>query len=80
MFRDCSKLSELDLSNFDTSSVENMEEMFYGCKNLETLDISGFSTEKINESSDQSSISQTNPLYCMFEDCSKLKTIIVGEG
>jgi len=33
MFYGCSNLKTLDLSNFDTSSVKNMDSMFYDCNN-----------------------------------------------
>ena len=38
---------EIDLSNFDTSEVTNMEGMFYGMSNLTTLDLSNFDTSKV---------------------------------
>ena len=31
MFWGCSSLKELNLSNFNTNNVTNMEWMFYGC-------------------------------------------------
>ena len=36
-FRGCSNLISLDLSNFDTSSFENMNNIFYGCSSLNNL-------------------------------------------
>ena len=33
MFYGCSSLKELNLSNFNTNNVTNMECMFYGCSN-----------------------------------------------
>ena len=38
---------ELDLSNFDTSKVTNMETMFYGLSSLTTLNLSNFDTSKV---------------------------------
>ena len=38
---------ELDLSNFDTSKVTNMNSMFSGMSNLTTLDLSNFNTSKV---------------------------------
>ena len=40
MFYNCSKLEKINLSNFDTSSVTDMKEMFYGCESLTSLDLS----------------------------------------
>jgi surface protein len=47
MFYNCSSLTELDLSNFNTSSVENMGHMFQGCTSLESLNLSGWTTKSI---------------------------------
>ncbi|PDD47115.1 hypothetical protein A4P37_14465, partial [Listeria monocytogenes] len=44
MFYDCTGLEELDVSNFDTSSVTNMAYMFQNCTSLEELDLSNFDT------------------------------------
>ena len=37
MFWGCSSLKELNLSNFNTSKVTNMESMFSNCNSLENL-------------------------------------------
>ena len=34
MFRDCSSLTKIDLSNFNTKNVTNMSFMFLGCSSL----------------------------------------------
>ena len=60
MFYDCYALTQLDLSNFDTSSVTEMNCMFSCCKALTQLDLSNFDTSKV-----------TNMSY-MFEYCTKL--------
>ncbi|HHT6778941.1 TPA: BspA family leucine-rich repeat surface protein, partial [Listeria monocytogenes] len=54
-------LEELDVSNFDTSSVTNMQLMFGGCKSLEELDVSTFDTSSV-----------TN-MDMMFQECTALK-------
>jgi len=46
MFWDCSSLTTLDLSNFDTSEVTNMQSMFSHCSSLTNLDLSNFYTSK----------------------------------
>ena len=63
MFSDCSNLTSLDLSNFNTSKVQYMEKMFYGCKSLSSLDLSNFDTSKVQR------------LYKMFEGCKNLEYI-----
>ena len=47
MFYDCSSLISLDLSNFDTSNVESMDNMFDGCISLEYIDLRSFSESKL---------------------------------
>ena len=42
MFAKCNELEELDLSNFNTSKVTNMECMFYNCFNLKILNLLKF--------------------------------------
>ena len=34
MFRDCSSLTKIDLSNFNTKNVIDMAQMFAGCSSL----------------------------------------------
>ena len=46
MFGNCCLLTTLDLSNFDTSSVEYFDGMFDSCKSLTSLDLSNFNTGK----------------------------------
>ena len=48
MFKGCSSLEEVNLSNFNTENVTNMECMFSRCKSLEKLDLSNFNTNKVN--------------------------------
>jgi len=66
MFYKCSGLSELDVSNFDTSSVTDMSYMFYECSGLSTLDLSNFDTSNVTTMS------------FMFGYCSGLETIYRG--
>ena len=63
MFYYCSSLTFLDVSNFNTSNVTNMECMFASCKALTSLDLSNFNTSNV-----------TNMKY-MFDDCSALTTL-----
>mgnify|MGYP000036027978 FL=1 len=61
MFSTCSNLVKLDLSNFNTESVENMRYMFEDCSNLFLLDVSSFSTENVVN------------MECMFFECDSLE-------
>ena len=63
MFSYCSSLKELNLSNFNTSQVTNMEYMFYNCSSLKELNLSNFNTSQV-----------TNMEY-MFSNCSSLKNL-----
>ena len=47
MFRNCSSLEYLELGNFDTSLVTNMNYMFYNCKSLKSLNLYSFNTSKL---------------------------------
>ena len=44
MFYECSNLTSLNVSGFDTSNVINMSCVFYGCHSLTTLDTSNWDT------------------------------------
>lgn len=63
MFKSCSSLFSLNLSNFNTSSCFTMECMFDGCSRLRSLYCSGFNTYNV-----------TN-MRNMFRGCSILATI-----
>ena len=47
MFSKCSNLINLDISNFNTNKVEDMQSMFNNCSNLTNLNISNFITEML---------------------------------
>ena len=47
MFRKCSNITEIDLSNFNTSLVTSMYSMFYNCSPLISLNLSYFDTSKV---------------------------------
>ena len=60
MFRECSNITEIDLSNFDTSSVESMGYMFYGCLSLISINLNNLDTSNVRI------------MYYMFQDCNSL--------
>ena len=47
IFIDCSSLTSLDLSKFNTNNVTNMLYMFYNCSSLTSLDLSKFNTNNV---------------------------------
>ena len=92
MFSYCSKLTSLDVSNFDTSSVTNMAYMFRSCSSLTSLDVSNFDTSSVTNmnlmfcscsgltSLDVSNFDTSNvtDMYGMFYDCSGLTSLDVS--
>lgn len=52
MFYNCSGVTSLDLSMFDTSEVKDMTYMFYGCTALTTLDLSSFDMTNVVDYTD----------------------------
>ena len=66
LFYYCSKLTTLNLSNFDTSNVENMGSMFSDCSSLTSLDVSNFDTSKVTD------------MNYMFGYCGNLTTLDVS--
>ena len=63
MFIGCSKITEIDLSNFDSSQVIYMVDMFNGCSSLTSLNLFKFNTSKVTS------------MAAMFQDCSSLTSL-----
>ena len=51
MFKGCSSLTSLNLSNFDTSKVTWISNMFDGCTNLEYINMINFNENSLGSSS-----------------------------
>ena len=47
IFIECTSLTSLDLSNFNTNNVTNMSRMFYNCYSLTSLNLSNFNTNNV---------------------------------
>ena len=56
MFRYCSSLTSLDVTNFDTSNVTSMRGMFACCEGLTHLDLSSFDSSSYTTGANQSII------------------------
>ncbi len=67
MFKNCSSLESIDLSNFDTKNVISMHSMFRGCSSLKKLDLTNFDTSSVRS------------MFEMFYDCSNLEKILVSD-
>ena len=68
MFYACPKLTEIDVSGFDTSNVTSMGLMFGKCPGLTSLDLSNFDTKNVEY------------MFQMFKESSNLTVIYVGEN
>ena len=49
MFYNCKSLTSLNLSNFNTNNVKNMNHMFCNCSSLNSLDLSNFNTNNVKD-------------------------------
>lgn len=92
MFFNCSSLTNLDLSGFDTRNITNMSCMFLNCYNLQSLDVSSFNTAKVTDMSwmfgrcrqltglDVSTFDTRNVAYMnsMFFECKMLDSLDVS--
>ena len=69
MFYDCKSLTNINLSNFNTQKVINMEYLFNGCSSLTNINLSNFNNQNL-----------TNMGF-MFSGCSSLtkNNIITNE-
>ena len=75
MFFNCSSITSLDVSNFNTSLVTDMIGMFSGCSSITSLDVSNFNTSHV--------IRMGGDLYSyvyendggMFSNCSSLTSL-----
>ena len=66
MFKDCTSLTELDLSGSNSENVKDMSEMFDGCRALSKLALTDFKT------------GQVTTMESMFLGCSTLETLDVS--
>ena len=47
MFKECTSITEINLSNFDSSKVKSMDNMFEGCSSLTSIDLSNINTHLV---------------------------------
>ena len=47
LFYDCSEITEIDFSHFDTSQVTDMSYMIYDCDSLTIINVSSFKTSNV---------------------------------
>ena len=89
MFEGCDDITEINLSNFDTSNVISMGHMFHGCSSLNSLNLSNLNTSRVESMSlmffgcsslvslDLSyfDTSKVEKMHTMFEGCSHLESL-----
>ena len=63
MFNNCTNLTNLNLSNFNTQNVTDMGCMFYECSSLTSLDLSSFNTQNVTD------------ISYMFYGCRRLQSL-----
>ena len=92
MFKYCSGLTSLNVSNFDTSNVTLMNGMFSNCRSLTSLDLSNFDTSNVtrmefmfNSCNGLTSLDLSNfntsgvtSMSAMFRDCSGLTSLTLS--
>lgn len=66
MFKGCSKLESIDLSNFNTTNTTDMAEMFKDCSYLTSINLSNFNT------------TNTTNMAEMFKNCQRLTKLDVS--
>ena len=47
MFKECPSITEINLSNFDSSKVKSMDNMFEGCSSLTSIALSNINTQSV---------------------------------
>ena len=89
MFSDCTGLTSLNVSKFDSSNVTNMQRMFHNCNRLISLDLNNFNTSNVTDmegmfryckvltSLDVSSFNTSNvtDMGYMFHNCESLTSL-----
>lgn len=89
LFQSCTKLTELNLSKWDVSSLKDIGSFAYNCNNLKTLNISGWRTSKLTTiySAFQSckniteldvsglDVSEVESINSVFSDCASLESL-----
>ena len=63
MFKDCSLLSSINLSNYNTNNVTDMSHMFSICSSLNSINLSNFNTNNVTD------------MNGMFSNCYSLNSI-----
>ena len=72
MFRECTSLVSVDLSSFDTSSLEFTLHMFMNCSSLIFLNLFSFNEKILSNATDMFLNTNKNVIYCINENTTLL--------
>lgn len=77
LFYNQSSLTEIDLSELNSSKVTNMRSMFNNCSKLSSLNLSNFNTSNVGSDDviNSNSKKYEGSMYQMFLDCSSLTSL-----
>lgn len=73
MFKNCSKITSLDLSHFRTANVKSLKEMFYGCTALTSLNVDNWDVSNVEDASNMLYNTKFTSLNTANWDLNKLK-------
>lgn len=93
MFRGCSNLTTIDVSNWDTNAMTDMSYTFNKCSNLRNIDVANWKTGNVTKLDfifegcssltqidvSRWDVSKVTTLYSSFGNCSSLTTIDVSK-
>ena len=68
MFKNCEKLKKINVSKFNSSKCEAIDEMFWGCSNIKEIDMINWNMSSI-------SIKKMQGINGLFLGCRNLKNI-----
>ena len=88
MFKNCSSLTSIDLSGWNTSKADNMNCFFQNCFKLKSIDLSNFNTRRVLYISNfftnctpltsvklNFNTTRVNRMSYMFANCTSLKSL-----
>ena len=86
MFKNCISLTSLNLSNFNTKKINNMNYMFYNCSNLEYINLINLNpqTNSLNDIFNYTSVNlvictESSKIISIISDCNIINVLKIGE-
>ena len=75
MFEGCTKLQNIDLSNFNSSKCENISKMFMNCKNITEIDLLNLNLKNLRNNRFLFLFWWKNSIDRLFYGCQNLRMI-----